>query len=99
MDEIIKFIQKHPHTILYHEVTNGRLYIYTVFNELINIGPLKIENKEHLYEVIITKVGYDECDYQAYTLDLIDIFKLLNDYVCNFYREYFLDEEGEEDEF
>lgn len=99
MDEIIKFIQKHPHTILYHEVSNGRLYIYTVFNELINIGPLKFENKENLYEVIITKVGYDECDYQAFTLDIIDLFKLLNDLVCSFDRGYFLDDEGDEDEF
>lgn len=97
MDEIIKFIQEHPHTILYHEMLNGRLCIYTVYNELINIGPLEINNKQNLYEVIITKIGYDDCDYQAYTLDIIDIFKLLNDYVCNFYRDYF-PEEGDEDE-
>lgn len=95
MDEIIKFIQNNPHTILYYEVKNERLHIYTIFNELINIGILKGQDRTDLYEVIITTVGYSDCDYQAYTLDLIDIFKLLNDYVCNFYRDYF-PEEGDE---
>ena len=96
MDEIIKFIQNNPHTILYYEIKNGRVYIYTIFNELINIGPLKDQDRTDLYEVIVTTVGYSDCDYQAFTLDIIDIFKLLNDYVCNFYRDYF--PEGEEDE-
>ena len=96
MDEIIKFIQNNPYTILYYKFEGERLHIYTVFNELINISPLKIKDKPGLFEVIITTFGYDQCDYKAYTLDIIDIFKLLNDYVCNFYGAYnYEDEEGE----
>lgn len=97
MNEIIKFIQNNPHTILYYEFDNNRLCIYTIFNELINISPLQFKNKSNLYEVIITTIDTNDCDYQAFTLDIIDIFKLLNDYVCNFYRDYF-PEEGDEDE-
>lgn len=98
MDEIIKFIQNNPHTILYYELQDNRLCIYTIYNELINIKPLKIKNKPGLFEVIVTVIdGYD-CDYQAFTLDIIDVFKLLNDCVCNFYRGYESEEEEFEDE-
>lgn len=96
MDEIIKFIRDNPHTILYYELKNDRLCIYTVFNELINISPLNIKNKPGFFEVIITTLGSGQCDYKAYTLDIIDIFKLLNDYICNFYGAYEYEDEDEE---
>ena len=101
MDEIIKFIQDNPHTILYYDLQGDRLCIYTIYNELINIKPLKIKNKPGFFEVIITTIDGTDCDYQAYTLDIIDIFKLLNDYVCNFYRGYVNEEDMEDidDEF
>ena len=95
MDEIIKFIQNNPHTILYYELKNDRLCIYTIFNELINISPLKVKDKPGLFEVIITTFNSSQCSYKAYTLDIIDMFKLLNDYVCNFYGEYNYDDEEE----
>lgn len=94
MHEIIRFVQNNPHIILYYKVEGESLQIYTLCNEIINIRPIKLKRKKNFYEVIVTVIDGNDCDYQAYTLNIIDVFRLLNDYICNFYREpYFEDEE------
>lgn len=96
MHEIIRFVQNNPHVILYYKIEGENLQIYTLCNEIINIRPIKLKRKKNFYEVIVTVIDGNNCDYQAYTLNIIDVFRLLNDYICNFYREpYFEDEEGD----
>ena len=96
MHEIIRFVQNNPHVILYYKIEGENLQIYTLCNEIINIRPIKLKRKKNFYEVIVTVIDGNNCDYQAYTLNIIDVFRLLNDYICNFYRDpYFEDDEEE----
>lgn len=93
MQEIIRFVQNNPHVILYYNNEGDSLQIYTVYNELINIRPLKIKGKKNFYEVIVTFIDGTDCEYQAYTLNIIDVFRLLNDCINNFYRESYPEDE------
>ena len=98
MQEIIRFVQNNPHVILYYKVDGESLQIYTLCNELINIRPIKIKGKKNFYEVIVTIIEGNSCEYQAYTLNIIDVFRLLNDYINNFYRDFYYSEEDEEED-
>ena len=96
MDEIVKFVENNLHMVLSYSVDEYSIQIYTLCNELINIRPMKIKGKKGFYEVIVTVIENNTCDYTAYTLDIIDVFKLLNEYLNNFYRDYYLEEEFDE---
>ena len=97
MQEIIRFVQNNPHVILYYKVEGDNLQVYTLCNEIINVRPIKLKGKKNFYEVIVTIVDGNDCEYQAYTLNIIDVFRLLNDYINNFYRDYPEEDAVEED--
>lgn len=82
MELIEKYIKTNYHTVLNCEKQDNRLIITTMFGEIINIGKLSKDE----YEVFITTVMGDDCDYQSYVFDIFELFKMLDVFVNNFYR-------------
>ena len=108
MDIIEKYIKTNYHTVLDCQRQNNRIIITTIFGEVINIGKyINPDNpsKNDMYEIFITTISGNECDYQSYIFNIYDLFRLLDLFVNNFYRglditlEYILDSKmGDNDE-
>lgn len=81
MKLIKKFLEANPYTIRTYKITKNRASIQTVFDEVI-----VIKKEKKYYDVDITTTIKEFHDIHSYRLDCIDIFKLLNDCVFNFYR-------------
>lgn len=82
MELIEKYIKTNYHTVLSCEKQDGRIIITTLFGEIINIG----KTPEGEYEVFITTIMNNDCDYQSYVFDIYELFRMLDIFVNNFYR-------------
>ena len=81
MKLIKKFLENNPYTLRTYKFTKNQVTIQTVFDEVI-----VIKKGKKLYDVDVTTTIKDFQDIQSYRLDCIDLFRLLNDCIFNFYR-------------